>query len=537
MSYTALYREWRPHTFDDVIEQDYIIKILKNTISSDRIGHAYLFCGTRGTGKTTLAKIFSRAINCEKADDPNPCNECETCKGILSGSILDVIEIDAASNNSVDNIREIRDEVIYSPAKAKYKVYIIDEVHMLSTGAFNALLKTLEEPPSHIVFILATTEPHKLPITILSRCQRYDFKRISAKSIAEQLSKISFSKNVTLDTDASLLMAKLADGAMRDGISILDQCMSLSEDIITKDNVISVVGIVDSESLSLIVNSIYKNNILGILNIIDELTSFGKSLTNFVSDLINYFRNILICKLSNSSDNLLEFSNEALEELKKQINFWSIEELSLIIKNLSELENSIKWSIHPKTLIEVDLIKICDKNYFNNKFNIEEKITALDLKLNKIKDNTIVVESNNINNPQKKQSEKVSDPDTNKNIKKEKYTPKNFLEIWPQILESIKKEGKVLLYHKLKKSNAVLKDNTNVEVIIYDSEAINVEFLNKPENIMKIESILSKHLSNDIKLKYNFRNNNSDANDDEFTKKIDHIKNDKDLNVNIFDDN
>jgi DNA polymerase-3 subunit gamma/tau len=228
MSYTALYREWRPLVFEDVVEQEHIVKTLKYSVTAGRIAHAYLFCGTRGTGKTTMAHILSRAINCLNPQNGDPCNECEVCKGILEGSILDVLEIDAASNNSVDNVREIRDEVIYAPSTARYKVYIIDEVHMLSTGAFNALLKTLEEPPSHVVFILATTEPHKLPATILSRCQRFDFRKISVEGIVQRLDKVAHANGITFEKEALRLISRLADGALRDALSIMDQCMSLA---------------------------------------------------------------------------------------------------------------------------------------------------------------------------------------------------------------------------------------------------------------------------------------------------------------------
>ena len=267
MSYTALYRKFRPSTFDQVKGQDHIVQTLKNQINANRIGHAYLFCGTRGTGKTSVAKIFAKAVNCEHPVDGSPCNECETCRGITNGSAMNVIEIDAASNNGVDNIRQIRDEIQYSPSSGKYTVYIIDEVHMLSIGAFNALLKTLEEPPAYVIFILATTEPHKIPITILSRCQRYDFKRISIDTIAARLSELMEKESIEVEDKAIRYVAKAADGSMRDALSLLDQCIAfyLGQKL-TYDNVLDVLGAVDNEIFSRLTRSVIDSDVTTSLN-------------------------------------------------------------------------------------------------------------------------------------------------------------------------------------------------------------------------------------------------------------------------------
>ena len=272
MSYTALYRKFRPSTFDQVKGQDHIVQTLKNQINANRIGHAYLFCGTRGTGKTSVAKIFAKAVNCEHPVDGSPCNECETCRGITNGSAMNVIEIDAASNNGVDNIRQIRDEIQYSPSSGKYTVYIIDEVHMLSIGAFNALLKTLEEPPAYVIFILATTEPHKIPITILSRCQRYDFKRISIDTIAARLSELMEKESIEVEDKAIRYVAKAADGSMRDALSLLDQCIAfyLGQKL-TYDNVLDVLGAVDNEIFSRLTRSVIDSDVTTSLNILDEI--------------------------------------------------------------------------------------------------------------------------------------------------------------------------------------------------------------------------------------------------------------------------
>ncbi|MDX1358939.1 MAG: DNA polymerase III subunit gamma/tau, partial [Clostridia bacterium] len=295
MSYIALYREWRPTTFEEVIEQEHVTRTLKNAVKTGRIAHAYLFCGTRGTGKTTMAYIMSRAVNCLDPQDGSPCNKCDICKGILNNTNMDVIEMDAASNNGVENIRSIRDEVAYAPAQSKYKVYIIDEVHMLSTGAFNALLKTLEEPPSHVIFILATTEPHRLPATVLSRCQRYDFHRISADGIIQRLNQILEEKDVSITERAMRIIARVANGALRDAISLLDQCLSSGVREIGVDDVLVCAGILQDEAAADIAQAAYDKDVPRVLEITDAVLMQGKSPAQFITSLIYYFRNLLIC--------------------------------------------------------------------------------------------------------------------------------------------------------------------------------------------------------------------------------------------------
>ncbi len=358
MSYIALYRKWRPLVFEDVVEQEHVVKTLKQSITDNRIAHTYLFCGTRGTGKTSMAKIFSRAINCQNPKNGDPCNECEICKGLLAENILDVIEIDAASNNGVDNVRQIRDEVIYAPSKAKYKVYIIVEVHMLSTGAFNALLKTLEQPPVNTVFILATTEPSKVPATILSRCQRFDFRRISIESIQERLKKISVDNKVIFADDALLIISRLADGSLRDAISILDQCISIGKTEISYNDVVSLVGIVNDKFLYEIAECIREKNVEEILSHINELVAAGKDIRHFISDLILYYRNVLICKFSKNIGNLIKIPKDDLAEMVEQSSKITLNELYFIINELSVLESNLKWLTMPKTALEVALIKL-----------------------------------------------------------------------------------------------------------------------------------------------------------------------------------
>lgn len=311
MSYTALYRKFRPDTFEDVKGQEHIVTTLKNQVKADRIGHAYLFCGTRGTGKTTIAKILAKTVNCEHPVDGSPCNECETCRAISAGTSMNVIEIDAASNNGVDNIREIREEVAYRPTQGRYKVYIIDEVHMLSVGAFNALLKTLEEPPSYVIFILATTEAHKIPITILSRCQRYDFRRITVDTIAARLQELMTEEKVDVQDKAIRYIAKAADGSMRDALSLLDQCIAFYlGETLTYDKVLDVLGAVDTEVFSKLLRKVLEGNVTGAIQVLEELITRGRDLGQFVSDFVWYMRNLLLVKTSENIEDVLDVSTE-----------------------------------------------------------------------------------------------------------------------------------------------------------------------------------------------------------------------------------
>ena len=299
MSYTALYRKFRPSRFEDVKGQEHIVTTLQNQIKSDRIGHAYLFCGTRGTGKTSVAKIFARAVNCENPIEGSPCGECASCKALAAGAGMNVIEIDAASNNGVDNIREIVDEVSYSPAEGKFKVYIIDEVHMLSIGAFNALLKTLEEPPSYVIFILATTEVHKIPITILSRCQRYDFRRITIDTITDRLRELMEAEEISVEEKALRYVAKTADGSMRDALSLLDQCIAFHfGQELTYDKVLNVLGAVDTEVFSRLLRHVAGQDVTGCIGLLEEVVMQGRELTQFVTDFTWYLRNLLLLKSS-----------------------------------------------------------------------------------------------------------------------------------------------------------------------------------------------------------------------------------------------
>ena len=362
MSYQALYRKWRPDNFEDVKGQDHIVTTLKNQINADRIGHAYLFCGTRGTGKTSVAKIFAKAVNCEHPVNGSPCGECPTCKAIAAGTSMNVIEIDAASNNGVDNIREIRDEVQYSPTEGKYKVYIIDEVHMLSTGAFNALLKTLEEPPSYVIFILATTEVAKIPVTIMSRCQRYDFHRISIETIADRLSELMKAENIVVEDKAIRYVAKAADGSMRDALSLLDQCIAfhLGEEL-KYDDVLDVLGAVDIAIFSNMYKTIRENDVARCMNLMEDIIMQGRDLSQFVTDFIWYLRNLLLIKTTRDTDKIedvIEVSKDNIADMMEDAKEADVDTLMRHIRVLSELSNDMKTSTQKRVKAEVTFIKM-----------------------------------------------------------------------------------------------------------------------------------------------------------------------------------
>jgi len=360
MAYQALYRKWRPLSFDDVRGQDHIVTTLKNQIKMDRIGHAYLFCGTRGTGKTSVAKIFARAVNCEHPVDGSPCNECEMCRAANEQRSMNVIEIDAASNNGVDNIREIRDEVAFSPAQGRYKVYIIDEVHMLSPGAYNALLKTLEEPPSYVIFILATTEPHRIPVTILSRCQRYDFHRITVPVISGRLRELCDAEGIDAEDEALAYIARIADGSMRDALSLLDQCVSFYiGQKLTYVNVLDVLGAVDTAVFGRMFRSIAQGDAGAALRMLGESISQGRDVMQFTQDMIMYFRNLMMVQCGDAELAAAYVSGEQLAALKDEAGLTDTETLMRFIRILSELSADIRYSSQKRILLEIAIVKMC----------------------------------------------------------------------------------------------------------------------------------------------------------------------------------
>ena len=515
MGYTALYRKFRPDSFASVKGQDHIVKTLKNQIMADRIGHAYLFCGTRGTGKTSVAKILAKAVNCEHPVDGNPCGECETCKAIAAGTSMNVIEIDAASNNGVDNIREIREEVAYSPTTGKYKVYIIDEVHMLSIGAFNALLKTLEEPPSYVIFILATTEAHKIPITILSRCQRYDFKRISINTISSRLMELMEKESVEVEERAIRYIAKKADGSMRDALSLLDQCIAfyLGQKL-TYDHVLDVLGAVDTEVFSRFLREILKNDVAQVMKHLEELVMQGRELGQFVADFTWYLRNLLLLKSSEELEEVLDVSSDNLVLLKEEAGMVREDTLIRFIRVFSELSGQMKFSGSKRVLLEVALIKLCRPQMETDEVSLLERIRMLEKKL----------ESGMIAVRQTPPGQRMQmpDPGTGEDAFfggldipggqdgasvmdalsfEEKAAPEDLqrvMSMWPSIVAQTTGRFKMTLISAVPKYNAAGEDN---RLFVVFSDFMGERYANDPEAKKQLETIISGRLGKEVEVK------------------------------------
>ena len=393
MGYTALYREWRPQTFDEVVGQEHITLTLKNQMKNNRIAHAYLFCGTRGTGKTSTAKIFSKAVNCLNPQDGEPCNECEMCKKISAGLSIDVSEMDAASHNKVDDIRDLIEEVKYPPQEGRYKVYIMDEAHMLTQGAVNAFLKTLEEPPENVIFILATTDPQKLPITILSRCQRFDFKRIKSDDILGRLIKITKEQGIFGDNKSLKLIARMSDGAMRDALSILDQAISMGNGKVDYEQVINMLGLVTNENLIKLTNTIIDKDVENSIRIIDDVVYAGKDINLFIKDMIHHMRNLMMAKVTQKPEDVLDMSEENINFLKEQANKIRIEEIMRCIRILQECEEQSKWSKQGRVYLELAVIKMCKIEYDTSKEVLLSRINNLE---KAIKEGNITVNTKQI---------------------------------------------------------------------------------------------------------------------------------------------
>ena len=360
MSYTALYRKYRPDNFDEVIGQEHVVTTLRNQIRAGRESHAYLFTGARGTGKTSVAKIFAKAVNREDPQDGNPCGHCAVCRSVEKGSSLNVVEIDAASNNGVDNIRQIREEVTYAPTQGRYRVYIVDEVHMLSAGAFNALLKTLEEPPAHVIFILATTEVQKIPVTILSRCQRYDFRRISQQEITERLATLLEREGVSADEKALRFIAGKAEGGMRDALSLTDQCIAyyLGKHL-TYDMVLDVLGAVDTLVMGQMFRSICAADVAAVFTQLEELIYRGRDLNQLVNDFTEYLRDLLLLKSVQEADDLIPVSEDALALMKEEAAMTDEQTLMRDIRIFGELASRMRFATARRVLLEVTLIRLC----------------------------------------------------------------------------------------------------------------------------------------------------------------------------------
>ena len=505
MSYTALYRKFRPLNFGEIVGQEHITRTIRNQIIAGRVGHAYLFNGGRGTGKTSAAKVLARAINCLNPQDGEPCNECDVCKAALSGSLTDIVEMDAASNNSVEDVRSIREEVNFLPTVAKYRVYIIVEVHMLSTGAFNALLKTLEEPPAHVKFILATTEPQKLPATILSRCQRFDFKKISNDNIEKRLKFVCNESKIEITKEALKLIAVLSEGAMRDALSILERCIQDGEDKIDEDKIKDLVGIPKLTMVHNIVKAIFEYDVENAILAVNDVLNSGKDINNLLWEMIKYIKDILVYKVTN---NLQIYSEEEIGKIKLIAENTTKERLLQVIYSLSELENDMKWSSQKSILFQVEVIKLCSKistvNYVESVDNVGENSKNIGKSVQKMQ-----------SYPQQGCGQ-IQNQGVNKVSQTANKTPKatmatgggssnssgNRMQAWGKVVGDLKQSGKILLYTNLLNTNAVeLNDMT-----------IGIEFpngltpfarsvLEKPESINELTRLVSMEYGKEMRVK------------------------------------
>ena len=491
MAYVALYRKFRPQKFEDMVGQEYITKTLKNQLVNSRVGHAYLFSGGRGSGKTTTAKILARAVNCLNPVNGEPCNECEICKHALEGTLTDISEIDAASNNGVDNIRDIREEVEFIPTNAKYRVYIIDEVHMLSTGAFNALLKTLEEPPKHVIFILATTEPQKLPITILSRCQRFDFKRINNAEITARLRKIVNDQNVLADERSLNLIARVSDGAMRDSLSILDQAISMGNGNVQYDTLIGMLGLVTNEHLFNLTNAIIQRNVEKAIRVIEDVVFSGKDIYLFIKDLIAHYRNLLMAKVTNNPEEVLDMAEENISLIKEQSTRLRAEEIMRCIRILQEAEGNAKLSKQARLYLELAIIKMCKIEYDTSNEVILSRLNNLEENLKR--GNIKVVATEEINTEILKAKQTVINKATNRNTTvnnqsiqsandNSTLTINDVQKAWKDILDRFKARRAMIIYASILTGRPIacsLKTSENTSLITFLYSALsNLSLLN-----------------------------------------------------------
>lgn len=554
MEYTALYRRFRPLTFDGIVGQEHITRTLKNQVIANRVGHAYLFTGCRGCGKTSSAKVLARAVNCLHPKDGEPCNECEICKAALDGSLTDIVEMDAASNNGVDDIRAIRDEVNFLPTVAKYRVYIIDEVHMLSPGAFNALLKTLEEPPKHVKFILATTEPQKLPATILSRCQRFDFKKIPEDKIVENLKYVCNESNIKYTEGALNLIAELSEGAMRDALSILERCAQDGENSIEENKIKEIVGIPETKYIMNISEKIINCDSAGALEVTQEVIKSGKDVTNLLWEMIKFFRDLMLLKTTKEISNI--YSEDDVKEMKSICEEVQTDRILRIIYSLSELENSLKWSSQKNIVFQVGVIKLCSdsvtsledriarlENYFGNIQNgkiavklsteVAQNVQNAGANVMPNANNMQGVSANVIQNPnnmqgagvnanfsndeknsqgistkssndghEKNESKENSEKNNNKGSSNPKENKVEVADFWGKVIDSLKAEKQPMLYSNLLNTKGVILDDMTFGIQFPNGlNSFGKSIIEKPENMSELKRLVSIECKKDMRIK------------------------------------
>lgn len=509
MAYTALYREWRPQTFDELVGQKQVTITLKNQVQHGRIAHAYLLCGTRGTGKTSTAKILSKAVNCTNSEDGEPCNQCEMCKKISLGTSMDVTEMDAASHNGVDDIRTIIEEVQYPPQEARYKVYIIDEVHMLSMGAVNAFLKTLEEPPKNVIFILATTDPQKLPITILSRCQRYDFKRIKNTDIQERLREI-VNENAVLADDKSLgFIARMCDGAMRDALSILDQAIAMGDGKVNFDDVVAMVGMVTNENLLKLTDNVIEKDIAGCIKVIDEIIFSGKDTNLFIKEMTMHMRNLMMVKVTDKPEEVLDMSEENINLLQKQASKIRIEEIMRHINILQEAEEQSKYSKQGRVYLELAIIKMCKIEYDTSNEILLSRLNKIE---KVIRSGGITVSAASKEEAKTETAAKAVKAPARPRIDtlasnpigdtECKVTIDQVKKSWKDILDILKARRLMVIYAYLAPGRPLECKNGVLEITFTQQYSFSKQNLEKSDNNKRVEDIFSEVLKEKIRIKY-----------------------------------
>ncbi len=531
MSYMALYREWRPQKFSEIVGQEHVSRTLKNAVAANRIAHAYLFCGPRGTGKTTSAKVLAKTLNCQNSKEFEPCNQCENCRRVTEGTSMDVMEIDAASNRGIDEIRDLREKVKFAPSEGRYRIYIIDEVHMLTTEAFNALLKTLEEPPAHVIFVLATTEPHKIPMTVLSRCQRFDFRSIGIIDIIGRLRTVVNELKIDADEEALQLISRSAEGGMRDALSILDQCISFGGNSITTEDVNLVLGTVNSEFLFRITKSFINCDITEGLKLVDNLVREGKDVRQFTKDLTQHFRNLLLAEVCGQAEELIPVSVDLLTELRKMASGLGRNRIIALIELFTSAEREIKWASQPRLILELAMIKACEKVASANYDELEARIGRLE---NEFAKGSFVRSERTaptiIDTPTSSGASKVSVSSVKKHAKQissggtsdvaaetANVDIENIKNCWQDILNRIKKvrmSAKAFLIE----GRPVHINEGNLFLAFPPEYTFHKEKVEQPENKDAIEQVIKEVTGAGLKIKCKFENEISMPESDEPTK-------------------
>lgn len=536
MAYTALYREWRPKKFEEVVGQEHVTRTLRNQVKDSRIAHAYLLCGTRGTGKTSTAKILSKAVNCLNPKDGEPCNECEMCRKINNGTEMDVVEIDAASHRGIDKIRDIIDDVKYPPSEAKYKVYIIDEVHMLTLEAVNAFLKTLEEPPKNVIFILATTDPQKLPITILSRCQRFDFKRIKSSDIYKRLREIADKEGILADDKSLNLIARMGDGALRDALSIMDEAVSMSDGKIEYDNVINMLGLVTNENLIRLTDAIIEKNVEKAMHEVDDIVLGGKDVYTFIRDMISHMRNLMMVKISRNPEEVIDMSIENIKLLKTQSEKIRIEELMRFIKILQEAENESKWSRQGRIYLELAVIKMCRIEYDTSNEVIIERINKLESALKTAVSSSDLSKLKSLETPKKaevkkehaennevKEESRESSENDEEALDEEDQSSLTLSDIqksFKDILEVFKSRRFMVIYACLITGKVEDFKNRTVYISFPESYAFSKKRLEEDENKKTVKDVFCEVLKEKVRIQYIIEGDKKKDKNDDLTEDL-----------------